>query len=205
MKLEAMLWTMVLISVAIAIVLPRYRTYSFGAVGVLIVAIVTTVVLARRDEPAKSSLPRAAVRSAVPEPQHIDFEQLHIENLDKKEPDAKSRIGLNEIRFDQIRPELGSDPGTIRLIRARLYNDSARYTLTDYAYYLAVQDCADSVCTTVYDQRGQAAASVPPHQAREVLIAIRDGDIRGVPTFKILGTPKVELTPTSTRAFASSL
>jgi hypothetical protein len=63
-----------------------------------------------------------------------------------------------------------------------------------------VQDCVKAVCTTVYDQRGLAAALVPPNQARDVVIAIRDGDLRGVPTFKVLGTPNIKLTATDTRA-----
>jgi hypothetical protein len=201
MKLEAILWIVLLVSVAIAIASPRYRAYCLVAAGIALATIAAIVTLTKRDEPLKASLPHAAVQSSVQEAAHVDFEQLHIENLDKKDPEAKNRIGVAEIRFDQIRPELGSERGTIRLIRARLYNDSAHYALTDYAYYLEVQDCMASACTTVYDQRGQASASVPPNQARDVIITIRDGDTRGVPTFKILGTPNIKLSPTSTRAF----
>jgi hypothetical protein len=201
MKLQAMLWILVLVSVALAIVSPRHRAYSLIAAGVVIVTIVAIVVFSNRGQPVTAALPGVAAQPSIQHAQPVDFEQFHIENLDKKDPDAKNRIAVAEIRFDQIRPELGSEPGTIRLIRARLYNDSARYALTDYAYYLAVQDCAKSVCTTVYDQSGQAAALVPAHQAREVVIAIRDGDKRGVPTFKILGTPNIKLSPTNTRAY----
>jgi hypothetical protein len=204
MKLEAILWMLVLVSVALAIVSPKYRSYSLMVVGVLIVAIVASLVLATRHEGATSSFPRAAAQPSIPQSEHVDFEQFHIENLDKKDPEAKNRIGVAEVRFDQIRPELGSEPGTIRLIRARLYNDSARFTLTDYAYYLAVQDCVQGACTTVYDQRGQAAAMVPANQARDVVIAIRDGDTRGRPTFKILGTPNIKLSPTNTRAYQTA-
>jgi hypothetical protein len=201
MKLEAMLWILVLVSVAIAIFSPRYRAFSLVAAGVVIVTIVAIVVLANRGDPQTSSLPGVAAQPSVRQAQHVDFEQFHIENLDKQDPDAKNRIAVSEIRFDQILLERGSEPGTIRLIRARLYNDSVRYTLTDFAYYLVVQDCAKSTCTTVYDQRGQAAALVPANQARDVAIMIRDGDTRGVPTFKILGTPDIKLSPTGTRAY----
>ncbi len=204
MKLEAMLWTLVLVSLALAIVSRRYRVYSLIAVGVVIVTIIATVVLEKRGESVTASLPSLPAQPSIQQSQHVDFEQFHIEKLDAEDPDAKNRIGIAEIRFDQIRPELGSDPGTIRLIRARLYNDSARYTLTDYAYYLVVQDCVKSACTTVYDQRGQAAALVPPIQARDVVITIRDGDTRGVATFKILGTPNLKLSPTSTRAYQAA-
>jgi hypothetical protein len=193
-----------LISVAIAIASPKYRAYCLGAAGIAIATIVGIVTLTKRDEPVRSSAPAVAARSPAPEPRHVDFEQLHIENLDSKDPEAKNRIGVTELRFAQIQTDPGASPGTFRLIRARLYNGSARYTLTDYAYYLEVQDCAGSSCTTVYDQRGLLPASVPPGQARDVVIGIRDGDARGVPTFKILGTPNIRLTPTSTRAFAPS-
>jgi hypothetical protein len=205
MKLEATLWIVLLVSVAIAIASPRYRAYCLVAAGIVIATIIGVVTLTKRDESTKSS---AAVANSVPtsvlQPQHVDFEQLHIETLDRKDPEARNRIALTEVRFDQIRPDVGSDPGSIRLIRARLYNDSARYALTDYAYYLEVQDCVGSTCTTVYDQRGQLPASVPPGQARDAVIGIRDADSRGVPTFKILGKPNIKLTPTSTRAFAPS-
>jgi hypothetical protein len=203
MKLEATLWIVLLVSVAIAIGSPKYRAYCLVAAAIALATIAAIVTLSKHDEHVKSSLPVAA-QTPVQQPQRVDFEQLHIENLDRKDPEAKNRIGVTEIRFDQIQSDFGSSPGTIRLIRARLYNNSARYTLTDYAYYLQVQDCAASVCTTVYDQRGQLPASVPPGQARDVVIGIRDGDARGVPTFKILGTPNFKLAPTSTRAFASS-
>ena len=203
MKLQAMLWILVLFSAAIAIASPRYRAYSLIAAGAVILAIVAIVVLANRDTQLTSSLPRAAAAPSMQPPPHVDFEQFHIDKLDKGDPEAKNRIAVAEIRFDQIRAELGSERGTIRLIRARLYNDSARYALTDFAYYLVVQDCVRSVCTTVYDQHGLLAALVPANQARDVLITIRDGDARGVPTFKILGTPNIKLLPTNTRAYQS--
>lgn len=204
MKLEATLWIVLLVSVAIAIASPQYRAYCLAAAGIAIATIVGIVTLTRHDQPVRSSSPGVAAHTAAPEPQHIDFEQLHVQTLDGKDPEAKNRIAVTEIRFDQIRPELASDPGTIRLIHARLYNSSARFTLTDYAYYLEIQDCAGPACTTVYDQRGQLPATVPPNQARDVIISIRDGDARGVPTFKILGTANIKLAPTSTRAFAPS-
>ena len=82
---------------------------------------------------------------------------------------------------------------------ARLYNDSPNYTLTDYGYYLVVQDCIKAACTAVFDQHGLSAASVPPSQARDVEIAIRDGGSRALPSIKILGTANILLTPESTR------
>jgi hypothetical protein len=124
--------------------------------------------------------------------------------LDKTDPDAKNRIRVEEIRFDQVRAEVGAEPGSVGAIVARLYNDSATYALTDYGYYLAVQDCIRSVCTTVFDQQGLSAASVPPNQARDVQIPIRDQNTRDRPPLKILGSAKILLTPTTTRAQPAS-
>jgi antitoxin (DNA-binding transcriptional repressor) of toxin-antitoxin stability system len=200
MKIEAMLWIVVLILVALAFLFPKTRAFSLSAIGVAIVAIVVIVVIAKRGEPV------ALVASAPPSVQQkaVDFERFHIENLDKADPEAKNRIRVAEIRFDQVRAEAGAERGGIGRIVARLYNDSATYTLTDYGYYLVVQDCIRAVCTTVFDQHGLSAASVPPNQARDVEIAIRDGNTRDLPPIKILGTANILLTPAATRAQLAS-
>src|SRR5271154_4758085 len=104
MKLEAILWIVLLVSVAIAIASPKYRAYCLVAAGIALATIAGIVTLTKRDEAMKSSLPAVAAQSPVQEPAHVDFEQLHIENLDKKDPEARNRIGVAEIRFDQIRP-----------------------------------------------------------------------------------------------------
>jgi hypothetical protein len=124
--------------------------------------------------------------------------------LDKADPEAKNRIRVAEIRFDQVRAEDGAERGSVGTVVARLYNDSATYTLTDYGYYLVVQDCIRSVCTTIFDQRGLSAVSVPPNQARDVKIPIRDRNSRDVPAIKILGTVNILLTPDATRAQPAS-
>jgi hypothetical protein len=196
MKIEAMLWIVVFILVALAFLFPKTRAFSLSAIGVAIVAIVVIVVIARRGEPV--ALVAAAPPAAEQKP--VDFERFHIENLDKADPEAKNRIRVAEIRFDQIRAEAGVERGSIGRIVARLYNDSATYTLTDYGYDLVVQDCIRAVCTTVFDQHGLSAASVPPNQARDVEIAIRDGSMRDRPPIKILGTANILLTPAATRA-----
>jgi hypothetical protein len=200
MKIEVMLWIVVLILVALALLFPKTRWSSLSAIGVAIVAIVTIVVIAKRGEPPTLG---AAPPPAV-EQKPVDFEQFHVEKLDKADPAAKSRIRVEEIRFDQVRAEAGAERGGVGTIVARLYNGSATYTLTDYGYYLVVQDCIRAVCTTVFDQRGLSSVSVPPNQARDVKIAIRDGGTRDVPPIKILGTPNIMLTPTATRAEAAS-
>ena len=199
MKIEAMLWIVVLILIALAFLFPKTRAFSLSAIGVAIVAVVVIVVIAKRGEPIA---PGAAAPPAV-EQKPVDFERFHVENLDKTDPEAKNRIRVEEIRFDQIRAEAAVDRGSIGRVVARLYNDSA-YTLTDYGYYLVVQDCIRAVCTTVFDQHGLSAALVPPNQARDIEIAIRDGSKRGLSPIKILGTAKVLLTPAATRAQPAS-
>ena len=200
MKIEAMLWIVVLLLVALAFLFPKTRSFSLSAIGVAIVAIVAIVVIAKRGEPLTpaATAPPAVVR----EP--IDFERFHVEKLDKADPEAKNRIRVEEIRFDQVHAEPGAERGSVGTIVARIYNDSATYALTDYGYYLVVQDCIRSVCTTVFDQHGLSAASVPPNQARDVRIPIRDGISRNVPAIKIVGTANILLKTTATRAQPAS-
>jgi hypothetical protein len=200
MKIEAMLWIVVLILVALAFLFPKTRSFSLSAIGVAIVAIVSILVIAKRGEPVTLG---AAAPPAV-EQKPVDFERFHVEKLDKVDPEAKNRIRVEEIRFDQIRAEAGAERGSIATIVARLYNDSATYTLTDYGYNLVVQDCIKAVCTTVFDQHGLSSVSVPPNQARDVRIAIRDGSTRDVSPIKILGTANFLLTPVATRAQPAS-
>jgi hypothetical protein len=200
MKIEAMLWIVVLILVALAFLFPKTRSFSLSAIGVAIAAIVAIVVIAKHGEP----LTLGAKVPPTVEQKPVDFERFHIENMDKADPEAKNRIRVEEIRFDQIRAEAGAERGSVGTIVARLYNDSATYTLTDYGYYLVVQDCIRAVCSTVFDQHGLSSVSVPPNQARDVKIAIRDGSTRDVPPIKILGTAKILLTPAATRAQPAS-
>jgi hypothetical protein len=199
MKIEIMLWIVVFILVALAFLFPKTRTFSLSLIGVAIFAIVAILVIFKRGEPVT---PGATAPPPVQKP--VDFEQFHVAKLDKADPAAKSRIRVEEIRFDQIRAEAGAVRGSVDTIVARLYNDSATYTLTDYGYYLVVQDCIRAVCTTVFDQHGLSSMSVPPNQARDVKIAIRNGDARDVSSVKILGTLNILLTPTATRAEAPS-
>jgi len=200
MKIGAMLWLVVLILVALAFLFPKARSFSLSAIGVAIVAIVVIVVIAKHPEPL--ALGAAAPPAAAQKP--VDFERFHVEKMDKADPEAKSRIRVEEIRFDQIRALAGAERGSVGTIVARLYNDSPTYTLTDFGYYLVIQDCIRAVCTTVFDQHGLSAVSVPPNQARDVQIAIRDASTREVPPIKILGTANILLTSTATRAQPAS-
>jgi hypothetical protein len=200
MKIEAMLWIVVLILVALAFLFPKTRSFTLSAIGFAIIAIVSLIVIAERQEP---NPPEATVPPAA-EKKPVDFERFHVETMDQSDPQAKTRIPVEEIRFDQIRADAGAERGSIGRIVARLYNDSATYTLTDYGYYLVVQDCVRAVCTTVFDQHGLSAVSIPPNQARDVEIAIRDENSREVPPIKILGTANILLTPVATRAQPAS-
>jgi hypothetical protein len=200
MKVEVMLWVLILAALALAIVSPRYRQYAVVVAGFAVVTVVAVIVLARKNEiltPPSSSIPAQRWK-------RVDFEELHIERLDKEDPEAKNHIAVSEIRFDQVRASTGSEPGTIESIRARLYNTSARFTLTDYAYYLVIQDCVEKACTAIYDQRGWGSATVPPNQARDVMIEIRTGETRESHPFKMLGAPKIILSPSNTRAYKAA-
>jgi hypothetical protein len=201
MKVEAILWMLILVSLALAIMSRRYRKYGLVVIGLAAAAIVSVIVLQKKD----ALLPEVAPGVPARHSQRVDFEQLHVEKLDKEDPEAKNRIDLSEIRFDQIRPAEGPEPGTIEAIRARLYNDSARHALTDYAYYLAVQDCVAKVCTTIYDQRGLESTMVPANQARDVRIELRAAERHELPAFKLAGTPKIILTPSGSRAYKAAL
>ena len=197
MKVEAMLWVLFLVSLATAIMSRKYRKYGLAGIGLAVVVIVTVILLLRKDEIA----PPSAASVTAPHSKHIDFEQSHVQKLDQEDPEAKHRIQLSQIRFEQISPSADMEPGTFESIRVRLYNDSASFALTDYGYYLAVQDCMAKICTTIYDQRGLESAAVPAGQARDVKIEIRAGETHGSPPFKLLGTPKIILLPTETRAY----
>jgi hypothetical protein len=197
MKLEVMLWTVVFILVVLAFLFPKTRPFSLSVITLAITAIVAIVVIAKREEPP----PPAASAPAAPVTR-TDFEQLRLEKLDQADPEAKTRLPVQAIRFDQVRAEAGAERGSVGRIAARLYNDSATYTLTDYGYYLVIQDCIKAVCTTVFDQHGLSSISIPPRQARDVTIAVQTGGSRDASAFKILGTLNILLTPTETRAAA---
>jgi len=196
MKLEVLLWTVVLALLALAYLFPKTRWLSLSAIVVAVVAIVALVFVAKREAPMTPQAPTPLTAEQKP----VDFEQFHIEKLDKADPEARNRIRVGDIRFDEIRAEPGAERGSLGTIVARIYNDSATYTLTDYGYYLVIQDCIKAICTTVFDQRGLSAISVPPNQARDVRVAIRNDNPRAALPIKILGTANILPTPTETRA-----
>lgn len=195
MKLEVLLWTVVLALLALAFLFPKTRGLSLSAIVVAVVAIVALVFVAKREAPMTPKAPTPLTAEQKP----VDFEQFHIEKLDKADPEARNRIRVGDIRFEQIRAEPGAERGSLGTIVARIYNDSATYTLSDYGYYLVIQDCIKAICTTVFDQRGLSAISVPPNQARDVRVAIRNDASRAALPINILGTANILLTATETR------
>jgi hypothetical protein len=196
MKLEEVLWTLVLVLLALAFLFPKRRSLSLAALAAAIVAIVSLVLFAEHGRPGAPAAPTPTVTAKVP----VDFEKFHVAKLDQSDPEAKNRILVAEIHFEEVRAEPGSDRGIIGTVIARLYNDSALYTLTDYGYHLIVRDCVKSVCTTVLEQNGLNAALVPPKQVRDVKIAIRDDSHRHQSPIEIIGTVNILLTATETRA-----
>jgi hypothetical protein len=209
---------MVWIFVAVVLLLLAALSPGFRKVGLPLAgaAIVVIVVLIRLNERNKPNLAPAAMypksepatRSRV-----SDHDDYLIEQQDRDDPEAKNRISVAEVRFGQIQPTFGPQANAIQSIQARLYNDSKRFSLTNYSYYLIVQDCIETEhhdpstvqCTTVYDQRQHGTpVVVPPNQARDITISIPINVVTSAPPFKILGKPRIELTPTDTRAYRSS-
>ena len=207
-----MVWIIAAVVLLLAVLSPRFRKFGLALAGATIVIIVALILLNERNKPnpapaAIDPKARPATHSRMP-----DLDDYLIERQDKDDPEAKNRISLTEVRFGQIKPTFGPQADAIQSIQARLYNDSTRFSLTDYSYYLIVQDCvgtephdaSTAQCTTVYDQRQRGTpVVVPPNQARDITISIPVDSVTFAPTFKILGKPRIELTPTETRAYRS--
>ena len=211
------------VALLLASVPARFRKIGFAIVGVLFLVFLTIVLVNRQPPP--ENLPTPIVRRSDPpaSSRRFDFDKYQQDKKDKEDPEAKTRISISEVRFDQVQPIAGIEPGTIRSIRARLYNDSHRYTLTDYSYYLVVQDCLPPAttaaaattgapatagkstdrCTAVYDQHDSVSLEVPAGQARDIVIVVPENPTNFAPPFKLLGSPRIELTPVDTRAYQS--
>jgi hypothetical protein len=208
-----MKWLFATVIVLLAVLSPKFRKFGLALAGVLILAIVI-ITLSSRDQPslAPASSPAAAPIPSVGSTRMQDFEDYRIDRLDKEDPDAKGRIAPAAVRLEQVEPNL-TPPGSMHSIHARLYNDSPRFTLTDYSYYLAIEDCIDAKsqepgaaeCTTVYDQRSRGAPlTVPPRQARDITINLPADPVTQAPPFKILGRARIVLNVTDTRAYRSA-
>jgi hypothetical protein len=197
------------VALGLALAPTRFRKIGFAVAGTILIVFVILVVVNRRSAPDSRPMPETKAQPSS-ESRRFDFDQYERDKKDKEDPEARTRIALAEIRFDQVRATPGIDAGTLQSIRARLYNDSQHYTLTDYSYYLLVQDCLAAAsgkageCTTVYDQRATVSLTVPPNQARDVEIAIPKNPTNFSPPFKLLGTARLELTTTDTRSYRTA-
>jgi len=135
-----------------------------------------------------------------------------IERQDKDDPEAKNRISLAEVRFGQLKPTFGPQANAIQSIQARLYNDSKKFSLTDYSYYLVIQDCVETK-SSVRPLRSARPYTISvgvgrpwwfPEPGPGYHDSIPVDSVTFAPTFKILGEPRIELTPTDTRAYRST-
>ncbi len=209
-----MVWIFVaVVFLLLAVLSPGFRKFGLPLAGAAIVIIVALILLNEQNKPnpapaATDSKVRPATHGRV-----RDFDDFLIERQDKDDPEAKNRIPLAQVRFGQLKPTFGPQANAIQSIQARLYNDSKKFSLTDYSYYLVIQDCVETKssvpptaeCTTVYDQRQRGpSVVVPPNQARDITISIPVDSATFAPTFKILGEARIELTPTDTRAYRSA-
>jgi hypothetical protein len=203
-------WSFAAIAVLLLFASPRIRSIGLTILGSVFVIFLVIVLLNRRPV-APTPVSIAPMVNAGAAARQFDFDKYQEDKKDREDPEAKTRIALSAVRFGQVQFVTGIEAGTIESIRARLYNDSPQYTLTDFTYYLEVKDClpvkADErhpvECTTVFDQRKAASTTVPPNQARDVMIEIAKDPATGNPPFRLLGTPQIELTPTATRAYVT--
>jgi hypothetical protein len=208
-----MVWIFAAVVLLLAVLSPRSRKFGLVLAAAAIVVIVALILLNERNKPNPAPLPIDSKSRPATHARVADLDDYLIERQDKDDPEAKNRISLAEVRFGQIKATFGPQPDAIQSIQARLYNDSKRFSLTDYSYYLVVRDCVEAkphepsaaLCTTVYDrhQRGTPVV-VPPNQARDITISIPVDSATFAPTFKIFGKPQIELVPTDTRAYRSA-
>jgi hypothetical protein len=209
-----MIWIPIaVVLLVLSILSPGFRKFGLPLAGAAIVIIVALIVLKERGSPNPAPAAMDTKTRPATHGRLADLDDFLIERQDKDDPEAKTRISLAEVRFGEVKPSFGPQENAIQVIHARLYNDSKRFSLTDYSYYLVVQDCVEASprdpstprCTTVYDQRQRGTpVVVPPHQARDITISIPVDTETFAPAFKILGSPRIELTPTDVRAYRSS-
>jgi hypothetical protein len=202
-------WIFAAVGLVLVFAPPRFRKIGFILFGGVFILFLVIVVLNRQPLPPTPPMATDQKAGLPAESRRFDFDKYQQEKRDREDPDARTRIPVSEVRFDQVQSISGIDAGTIQAIRARLYNDSKKFILTDYSYYLVIQDClpatskdtSDERCTAVYDQHDSASLTVPPNQARDVLISIPKNSTNFTAPFKLLGVPRIELKPTDTRAY----
>ncbi len=202
-----MIWIFAAILIALAALSPGFRRFGLALAGVAIILIIILILI--NDRSKKPSAPMADVPAPAARQKMMDHDEYVLSMQDKKDPDATHRIALTEVRFGEITPAVDTPsagpPGgatpVFRSVQARLYNDSPRFTLTNYSYDLTVQDCVLERCTTVYEQRQQGLpVLIPPNQARDVTIPLKPDPGGSIP-FKLIGKARIQLTCNDVRAY----
>jgi hypothetical protein len=197
------IWIVAAIALGLLTVPPRFRKIGFAVLAVVLLVFLATVIVNRRSAPDPRASAPVQQNAAPAGSRRFDFDAYERDKRDKEDPGARTRVTPAQVRFDQVGAGAGADAGTIQSIRARLYNDSPTFAVTDYSYYLRIQDClADVPCTTVYDQRGWLSQTVPAGQARDVVISIPKNPTSFAAPFKLLGKARIELTPDEVRAYS---
>ena len=204
-----MIWLFATILIALSAFSRGFRRFGLALACAAVVIIVALILI--NDRVKKVPPPMAERPAAAAHAKMMDHDEYVISVQDKKDPDARYRISLAEVRFGEITPVLdaplaGALPAApapaFRSVQARLYNDSGRYTLTNYSYDLIVQDCVADLCTTVYEQGQQGVPLViPPLQARDVAIALKPDAVSGAAPFKLIGKARIQLTCKDVRAY----
>ena len=115
MKIEAMLWIVVLILVALAFLFPKTRSFSLSAIGVAIVAVVVIVVIAKRGEPVHWGLRRRRPLSKSRLISSVFISRIWIKQIRRQKTVYASR------KFDSIKyaPRLERNAA----VSARLWRD----------------------------------------------------------------------------------
>jgi hypothetical protein len=212
LSIWVMVWIFAAVVLLLALLSPRFRKFGLALAGAAILIIVALILFNERNKPSPAPAAIDLKSKPATHGRVSDLDDYLIERQDKDDPEAKNRISLTEVRFGQIKPTFGPQANAIQSIQARLYNESKRFSLTNYSYYLVVQDCVETKlhdpstaqCTTVYDQRQRGTpVLVPPSQARDITISIPVDSVTFAPIFKILGEPRIELSATQTRAYRS--
>jgi len=205
-----MVWIFALAATALLLFAPRrIRKIGFVVWAILLTALVVIVLVNRRPVSSIAPPPQTSPAVTLPVSRKFDFDAYERDKKDQADPDAKTRIATTEIRFGLLTPVAGV-ARSIESVRVRVFNDSPRFPLTDFTYYLQVEDCPQTAddsravpCTTVYDQHGTTSVTVPSNQARDVVIPIA-GNAQDPPPYKLLGKPRIVLQATDTRSYGDA-
>ncbi len=203
-----MIWIFAFVLLALAALSPAFRRFGLALVGVAILVIIALILV--NDRLKKVVPPVTVAPPPVPRQRMMDHDDYVLSMRDQRDPLAAQRIGLSEVRFGDVGPAAdtpligtqGAEPTVFHEVQARLYNDSKRFTLTNYSYDLTVQDCVAERCTTVYEQSHRGVPLlIPPGQARDVTIALQADPNSGTLPFKLLGKARLQLACSEVRAY----